>query len=199
MASAEQPGEPDRPRSELVRFVLLTWPACILWMLALTSPFWVSLEVEAVWRIGGKVLSMFCVLCAFVALNKRDRRGLRVAAMVFNFTFLLPWMGVNLVGQRQFVSGGSLARTMCKQYYDDAYAWRLETGAWPESLATMEAPLRPGYEDFTIIVSDPWGNPYELEANRDGVHVRSRGVDGQKGTPDDICYPPMDADEEERR
>ena len=34
--------------------------------------------------------------------------------------------------------------------------------------------------------SDPWGNPYFLDPQRDGFVVGSIGPDGVKGTPDDF-------------
>jgi hypothetical protein len=54
----------------------------------------------------------------------------------------------------------------------------------------MEAPLKPGEEDFLQIEDDPWGNAYLLERDGKRIIIWSWGPDGQEGTEDDIRYPP---------
>ena len=53
----------------------------------------------------------------------------------------------------------------------------------------MEAPLRPGEDDYARAEDDPWGNPYTLEINGDKLKVWCWGPDGQEGTEDDLSYP----------
>jgi general secretion pathway protein G len=90
-------------------------------------------------------------------------------------------------------AGGQIriAKAQCKQYYDDAKAWRLETNKWPESLDEMESPIRQGEENFTQIVPDPWGNPYVMERDGNRIRVWSSGPDGEEATEDDISYPEL--------
>jgi len=83
----------------------------------------------------------------------------------------------------------SVAKTKCKEYHDAAKAWRTVKHKTPTSLEEMEAPLRPGGENWIEVVDDPWGNKYILEADGAKVRIRSWGPDGQDGTEDDIMYP----------
>jgi hypothetical protein len=82
------------------------------------------------------------------------------------------------------------AQMQCRNYHAKASRWRLEKNEWPESLKAMEAPLLPGEEDFSVVINDPWGNPYVLERVGNTIRVWSWGPDGQQGTDDDICDPP---------
>jgi general secretion pathway protein G len=93
-------------------------------------------------------------------------------------------------------AGGQIriAKAQCKQYHDDARAWRLETNRWPESLEDLEAPIRQGEENFTEIVEDPWGNEYMFERDGNRIRVWCWGPDGQEGTEDDISYPEVKDD-----
>jgi general secretion pathway protein G len=86
-----------------------------------------------------------------------------------------------------------IARTKCKEYYDAAHLWEMQTRRLPQSLDEMAAPIRPGERDFLRPVSDPWGNAYVLEADGNDVRVGSWGEDRQEGTDDDLAWP-----EEER-
>jgi hypothetical protein len=63
----------------------------------------------------------------------------------------------------------------------------------------MEVPLRPGEEVFTEVEDDPWGHPFELEQEGASIRIRSWGPDGERGTKDDICHPPVNSGEEEKR
>lgn len=83
-----------------------------------------------------------------------------------------------------------VAETKCKYYYDQAKFWQMEKKKLPDSLEDMEAPLKPGEEDFLQIEDDPWGNPYVLQRDGRKIVVWSWGADGQEGTDDDIRYPP---------
>jgi general secretion pathway protein G len=88
-------------------------------------------------------------------------------------------------GQRE------IARTTCKEYYDAAHMWQMQSASkrLPASLDEMCVPIRPGERDFLQPVSDPWGNPYVLEPDGKDVRVRSWGEDMQEGTDDDLVWP----------
>ena len=100
-----------------------------------------------------------------------------------------------LAGPRIWAMFGSgqvrIAKAQCKQYCDSAKTWRLETNKWPESLDEMEAPVRPGEENWAAIVDDPWGNPYTLERDGNRIRIWSWGPDGEEATEDDISYPEL--------
>jgi general secretion pathway protein G len=83
-----------------------------------------------------------------------------------------------------------VAETKCKYYYDRAHFWELQKKKLPDSLEEMEAPLKPGEEDFLQIEDDPWGNKYVLERDGKRIIIWCWGPDGQEGTDDDIRYPP---------
>ena len=101
-----------------------------------------------------------------------------------------------LVGPRIWSMFGfgqvSIAQTKCKDYYDSAKTWRMIKKEYPGDLQDMQAPLRPGEEDFIRVDDDPWGNPYVLEIEGRKVRVWSFGPDGNEGTEDDIAYPPLE-------
>ena len=101
-----------------------------------------------------------------------------------------------LVGPRVWSMFGfgqiSIAETKCKEYYDNAKFWRTVKKSYPDSLEEMQAPLRPGEDNFIQVEDDPWGNPYQLEPDGRQIRVRSFGRDGAEGTEDDIVYPRLE-------
>jgi general secretion pathway protein G len=84
-----------------------------------------------------------------------------------------------------------IARTKCKEYYDAAHLWQMqsESKRLPRDLDEMCVPLRPGERRFLMPVSDPWGNPYVLAPVGSDVQVRSWGEDLEEGTDDDLVWP----------
>ena len=82
-----------------------------------------------------------------------------------------------------------IAQAKCKEYHDAAKSWRMIKKKAPESLEEMQAPLKPGEDDFIKVEDDPWGNPYYLERDGRKIRVFSWGPDGLEGTEDDIVYP----------
>ena len=99
-----------------------------------------------------------------------------------------------LVGPRIWSMFGfgqiSIAEAKCKEYYDAVKTWHMVKKQYPTDLTEMEAPLKPGEEEFTRIDDDPWGNPYVLEVEGRRIWIRCFGPDGDEGTEDDIVYPP---------
>lgn len=102
-----------------------------------------------------------------------------------------------LVGPRiwsmLFAGKTKIAKTKCKELWDDCHVWKLNKRAYPSTLEEMEAPLTKGDENnFINLTDDPWGSPYFLETEGRKIIVWSPGPDGQQGTEDDISYPEAD-------
>jgi hypothetical protein len=89
----------------------------------------------------------------------------------------------------------SKAERMCQIHHSQAKVWEVVEGKPPETLGEMDASAPPGEGDSSRVAADQWGNDYWLQKGENGLRVWSRGPDGEKGTADDICYPPKDADE----
>jgi hypothetical protein len=100
---------------------------------------------------------------------------------------LATFGGVHVM--RSFLHGQrEIALAKCKEYYDQAHLWEMQTKKLPGSIEDMAAPVRPGERDFVRPVPDPWGNAYVLEADGRDVRIRSWGEDREEGTDDDLVW-----------
>jgi hypothetical protein len=69
-------------------------------------------------------------------------------------------------------------------------AYRERNGRAPSAstITALGDVLHPQYMKDLVVV-DSWGRPMELETQGAALRYRSLGVDGQKGTSDDIVFP----------
>ena len=127
-------------------------------------------------------------------IENRTHRGFTLIEIMV--VVVIIGLLATLVGPRVWNMFGfgqiSIAETKCKEYYDNAKTWRMIKKEYPNDLVDMEAPLRPGEDNFIRVEDDPWGNPYTLEIEGRKIRVWCRGPDGSEGTEDDLVYPPLE-------
>lgn len=129
--------------------------------------------------------------------NQREQQSNRGFTLIeIMVVVVIIGLLATLVGPRVWSMFGfgqiSIAEAKCKEYHDNAKTWRMIKKEYPNDLTDMEAPLKPGEENFIRVDDDPWGNPYVLEVEGRRVWVRCWGPDGDEGTEDDLVYPPVE-------
>jgi type II secretion system (T2SS) protein G len=69
-------------------------------------------------------------------------------------------------------------------------AYRQRNGSAPAAgdIKALSDVLHPQYMK-DLVLEDGWGRLIEVESSGSGLRLRSAGVDGQRGTPDDIVSP----------
>jgi len=105
---------------------------------------------------------------------------------------LLATLGSKWIFEAQQSSERKIALAKCKEYHDACHVFRMEMRRFPETLVDLEQPIRPGSRRFLRVHEDPWGNEYRLEREGPELRVWCNGPDGEEGTPDDVCYEPLD-------
>lgn len=120
------------------------------------------------------------------------RTGVRGAVIVVGVMVLLAVVRVAFVVSERFKqAGGPSPRSNISVLESNAANLRyLGFAGCPTVQQVLELTPEPARTDMLMDTNgiDPWGTPYQIECDRDKVHVFSLGPDKQAGTADDIRW-----------